>query len=83
MKMSTPSDEAHEDARPAATAVLDANHRAFLLYLEHRFGSRTAAEKIPQDAFVRTLDRTRSPTALVIPSRAAQRDHRPEPARVS
>lgn len=39
------------------TAVLVANHRAFLRYLERRLGSRATAEDLLQDAFVRNLDR--------------------------
>ena len=42
---------------PPPAAVLVENHRAFLRYLERRLGSRSAAEDILQDAFVRNLDR--------------------------
>jgi len=39
-------------------AVLLANHREFLSYVERRIGDRALAEEILQDAFVRSLDRT-------------------------
>ena len=40
--------------------VLLANHRAFLMYLEHRVGSRALAEDILQDAFVKVIARPES-----------------------
>lgn len=40
-----------------AIAVLVANHRRFLTFLERRTGSRETAEDILQDAFVRGLSR--------------------------
>ena len=42
---------------PEVLAVLTANHRAFLDFLEHRVGSRAQAEDILQDAFVRAIER--------------------------
>ncbi len=39
------------------TALLVANHREFLRYVERRVGDRATAEEILQAAFVRTLDR--------------------------
>lgn len=40
---------------PEVVAVLVANHRRFLAFLERRVGSREVAEDILQDAFVRGL----------------------------
>lgn len=42
-------------ASPEVVAVLVANHRRFLAFLERRVGSREVAEDILQDAFVRGL----------------------------
>jgi RNA polymerase sigma-70 factor (ECF subfamily) len=53
---------------PEVAAVLVANHRAFLGFLERRLGDRALAEDILQDAFVRSLDKgaqVRDPEALV------------------
>ena len=42
---------------PEVVSRLVANHRDFLAYVERRVGSRTIAEEILQDAFVRSLER--------------------------
>jgi RNA polymerase sigma-70 factor (ECF subfamily) len=42
---------------PEVVALLVANHREFLRYVERRLGDRALAEEILQDAFVRSLDR--------------------------
>ena len=42
---------------PDVVAVLVENHRRFLAFVEHRVGSRDAAEDILQEAFVRGLTR--------------------------
>ena len=42
---------------PAIVEALVANHREFLRYVERRVGDRSTAEKIVQEAFVRSLDR--------------------------
>lgn len=42
---------------PDVAAVLVANHRAFLGFLEKRVGNRAVAEDILQEAFARGLDR--------------------------
>jgi RNA polymerase sigma factor (sigma-70 family) len=42
---------------PAVVAVLVANHRQFLAFLEKRVGSRAIAEDILQDAFVRGVSK--------------------------
>ena len=57
--MADPRDQDADLPRAPAppVAVLVENHRAFLRYLERRLGSRSAAEDILQDAFVRNLDR--------------------------
>jgi RNA polymerase sigma factor (sigma-70 family) len=50
----------HDSNAPPAQpviAVLLANHREFLRYVERRVGDRALAEEIVQDAFVRSLDR--------------------------
>ena len=49
--------EPRDSATPNAAAVLVANHRAFLGFLERRVGSRAVAEDILQEAFARGLDR--------------------------
>ena len=51
-------DEADVD-RPSADviAVLVANHREFLAFVERRVGDRALAEEILQNAFVRSLDK--------------------------
>ena len=51
----TGSEEALAPATPGTLAVLVANHRRFLAFLERRVGSREIAEDILQDAFVRGL----------------------------
>lgn len=45
---------------PDTAAVLVANHRSFLAFLEKRVGSRAVAEDILQDAFARGLDKLES-----------------------
>lgn len=42
---------------PQVAALLVANHRDFLRFVERRIGNRALAEEIVQDAFVRSLDR--------------------------
>jgi RNA polymerase sigma factor (sigma-70 family) len=49
-----------EKPTPDVAAVLVANHRQFLAFLEKRVGSRATAEDILQDAFVRGVDRLAS-----------------------
>jgi RNA polymerase sigma-70 factor (ECF subfamily) len=46
-----------ESDSPETVAVLVANHRQFLAFLEKRVGSRDVAEDILQDAFVRGMSR--------------------------
>lgn len=59
MSDSLQSDEGSESVllpgSPERVAVLVANHRRFLAFLERRVGSREAAEDILQDAFVRGI----------------------------
>ena len=42
---------------PAPVDVLVANHRAFLSFLERRFGDRSLAEDVLQEAFAKVVDR--------------------------
>jgi len=57
--MADPTDPraAESSARGEALAVLAANRRAFLSFLERRVGGREAAEDVLQDAFARSLDK--------------------------
>jgi RNA polymerase sigma-70 factor (ECF subfamily) len=50
------STEAREPSNEV-TALLVANHREFLRYVEGRVGDKATAQEILQEAFVRTLDR--------------------------
>lgn len=45
---------------PDVVGVWVSNHRAFLAFLKRRVGSRTVAEDILQEAFVRGLDKGES-----------------------
>ncbi len=45
---------------PSVIAVLVANHREFLAFVQRRVGSRDVAEEILQDAFVRNVDKVDS-----------------------
>jgi RNA polymerase sigma factor (sigma-70 family) len=56
--VSTHEHTSSEDATagPDAVAILVENHRSFLRFLEHRVGSREAAEDILQTAFGRAVD---------------------------
>lgn len=56
--MSTHEHTSAEDATagPDAVAILVENHRSFLRFLEHRVGSREAAEDILQTAFGRAVN---------------------------
>jgi RNA polymerase sigma factor (sigma-70 family) len=51
--------EAPEESAPIEDigAVLVANHRDFLAFVEKRVGNRATAEEILQDAFVRSMDK--------------------------
>jgi RNA polymerase sigma-70 factor (ECF subfamily) len=57
----TPAAESNDPAAlrasPEVVAVLVANHRRFLAFLERRVGSRDVAEDLLQEAFVRGLTR--------------------------
>jgi RNA polymerase sigma-70 factor (ECF subfamily) len=48
---------ASPEKAPEAAAVLVANHRQFLAFLEKRVGNRALAEDILQDAFVRGMSK--------------------------
>lgn len=50
-------DRVHADEGAAPVAILLANHRAFLRYLERRVGDRALAEDILQDAFAKVVAR--------------------------
>jgi len=55
-----PDVEAEEAVRPLSADVISSlveNHREFLHFLERRVGSRTVAEDLLQEAFVRGLDK--------------------------
>lgn len=58
-RMANPTDPgaAESSLRGEAVAVLAANRRAFLSFLERRVGGREAAEDVLQDAFARSLDK--------------------------
>lgn len=58
--MSCHADEPLREPTPDVVAVLVANHRQFLRFLEGRVGSRALAEDILQDAFVRGLDKVQT-----------------------
>ena len=51
--------ETPEESAPVEdiAATLVANHRDFLAFVEKRVGNRATAEEIPQDAFVRSMDK--------------------------
>ncbi|MBV8762265.1 MAG: RNA polymerase sigma factor [Deltaproteobacteria bacterium] len=51
--------EAPDESAPVEDigALLVANHREFLAFVEKRVGSRATAEEILQDAFVRSMDK--------------------------
>jgi len=56
--MDAPPDTPPDPALTAdVVAVLVANHRAFLAFVERRVGNRELAEEILQDAFVRSVDK--------------------------
>jgi RNA polymerase sigma factor (sigma-70 family) len=56
----TDAPETESPPTPELVAVLVANHRQFLAFLERRVGSRAIAEDILQDAFVRSFERLAS-----------------------
>src|ERR1043166_5939320 len=53
------SAEAPDESAPLddIAALLVANHRDFLAFVEKRVGNRATAEEILQDAFVRSMDK--------------------------
>lgn len=54
--------------RDRVVAILVANHRAFLRFLERRLGDRALAEDVMQEAFARHLDRlTALPDEALVP----------------
>jgi RNA polymerase sigma-70 factor (ECF subfamily) len=57
MLLQMQDDPAPRSLSPELIALLVANHREFLRYVERRVGDRALAEEILQDAFVRSLDR--------------------------
>lgn len=50
-------DRVHAEEDPAPVAILLANHRAFLQFLDRRVGDRALAEDILQDAFAKVVAR--------------------------
>lgn len=64
----TPAPELVADDRERVVAILVANHRAFLRFLERRLGDRALAEDVMQEAFARHLDRlTALPDEALVP----------------
>lgn len=64
----TSSEQTTVPATPEVAAVLVANHRRFLAFVERRVGSREVAEDILQEAFVRGLARSgqlRDPDSVI------------------
>jgi RNA polymerase sigma-70 factor (ECF subfamily) len=55
--MSEDASSVAADPTSEVTALLVANHREFLRYVERRIGDEATAKEILQEAFVRTLDR--------------------------
>ena len=55
--MTDPAPHSSSDVSQPVIALLVANHREFLRYVERRIGDRALAEEIVQDAFVRSLER--------------------------
>lgn len=52
-----PAPELETEDRDRVVAILVANHRAFLRFLDRRLGDRALAEDVMQEAFARNLDR--------------------------
>jgi RNA polymerase sigma factor (sigma-70 family) len=55
--MSERAESVADEPTSEVTALLVANHREFLRYVERRVGDEATAQEILQEAFVRTLDR--------------------------